>query len=419
MPTFSIPLSGLTAESTALSAIANNLANLNTIGYKDVRVLFRDLFYQTIGSSGSGDPVQLGAGVGVSSMPSMFTQGNVDPSGVPTDVAINQDGFFIVRKDGVTSYTRAGNFSTDDHDTLITAEGQQVLGFPAVNGAIDTGQGLTSLQLGTGTISPPTVTSSVKIRTNLDAAAEVGSVDASYSTPVTIYDSLGASHVLKFTFTKVSSNNWNYEISIPAADLGLAGNPPAPQSGILSTGQLVFDGNGVLTSPTQDVTNIQIQNLADGATDMTFDWNLFDGTTPVLSQVAAANSTSSTEQDGRSSGALAKFAIGSDGIITGTFSNGKTAILGQLALANFANVQGLMRDGNNCYSETLASGQAVVGAPGTGGRGTLEGGALELSNVDIAKEFAAMIVAQRGFQANARVVTTFDQITQETINLKQ
>ncbi|HZQ67112.1 MAG TPA: flagellar hook protein FlgE [Terriglobales bacterium] len=414
MPTFSIPLSGLTAMSTALSEIANNLANLNTVGYKDTRVLFRDLFYQSIGSSGSGNPIQLGAGVAVSSMPSIFTQGNVDPTGVNRDVAINDAGFFIVQRDGVTTYTRAGNFSVDDTDLLVTAEGQQVLGYPAVNGAITTGQGLTALSLGTGTISPPTATSSVQIRTNLDASAAIGSIEGSYSTPITIYDSLGASHSLAFSFTKTASNTWNYSISIPAADVGGTGNPT-----VLSSGTLVFDGNGNLMTPAADVANIAIQNLADGANNMSFTWKLYDGTAPVLTQVASPNGTSSTQQDGTSSGALSDFSIGSDGIITGTFSNGKTAILGQLALATFANDQGLSRTGKNGFVETLASGQAVVGAPGTGGRGTLAGGALELSNVDIAKEFANMIVMQRGFQANARVVTTFDEITQDTINLKR
>jgi len=416
MPTFSIPLSGLTAESTALSAIANNLANLNTVGYKDTRVDFKDLFYQTIGSSGSGDPVQLGAGVGVGSMPSNFTQGNVNPTGVPTDVAIDQDGFFIVQKDGVITYTRAGNFSVGDDDTLMTAEGQQVLGYPAVNGAINTGSGLTALALGRGTISPPTATSSVEIRTNLDAAATVGSTDGSYSTPVTIYDSLGASHVLTFSFTKTGldasgNSDWTYTISIPAADVS--------GSTDISTGTVSFDANGNLVSPSTDVANIAINNFSDGASNLSFTWKLFDNGNPVLTQVASPNGTSATTQDGTSSGALSDFAIGSDGVITGTFSNGKTAILGQLALATFANEQGLSRTGNNGFSETLASGQAAIGAPGTGGRGTLEGGALELSNVDIATEFAAMIVAQRGFQANAKVVTTFDQVTQDTINLKQ
>ncbi len=416
MPTFSIPLSGLTAESTALSAIANNLANLNTVGYKDTRVDFRDLFYQTIGSSGSGNPVQLGAGVGVSSMPSNFTQGNVDPTGVPTDVAINQDGFFVVQKNGVTSYTRAGNFSVGPDDTLMTAEGQQVMGYPAVNGAVNTGTGLTALALGRGTISPPTATSSVEIRTNLDAGAAVGSTDGSYSTPVTIYDSLGASHVLKFSFTKTGldvagNSDWTYSITIPAADVS--------GSSTLATGTLSFDGNGNLVSPAANVANIAVNGLTDGASNLSFTWKLFDNTTPVMTQVAAPNGTSSASQDGTSSGALSSFSIGADGIVTGSFSNGKTAILGQLALATFANEQGLSRTGNNGFSETLGSGQAAIGAPGTGGRGTLEGGALELSNVDIAKEFAAMIVAQRGFQANAKVVTTFDQVTQDTINLKQ
>jgi len=416
MPTFSIPLSGLTAESTALSAIANNLANLNTVGYKDTQVLFRDLFYQSIGSSGSGDPIQLGAGVAVSTMPSNFTQGNVDPTGVATDVAINDEGFFIVQRDGITSYTRAGDFSKDENGSLVTAEGQQVMGYPAINGAISTGQGLTPLQLSTGTMSPPTATTSLQLRTNLNAAAVVGSADGTYSTPITVYDSLGASHVLKFTFTKTASNAWDYQISIPTGDL-LPG-PPAP-TGILKTGNLTFDGNGVLTAPAADVTGISIAGLADGATDMSFAWKLYDAGTPVVSQVAAPSSTSSTQQDGSGSGTLSTFAIDSDGMITGSFSNGKTAVLGQLALATFANVQGLSRIGKNGFSETLASGQAVIGAPGTGGRGTLAGGALELSNVDIAKEFAAMIVAQRGFQANARAVTTFDEITQETINLKR
>jgi flagellar hook protein FlgE len=153
---------------------------------------------------------------------------------------------------------------------------------------------------------------------------------------------------------------------------------------------------------------------------MAFDWKLFDPSgAGFLTQLASPSSTSATQQDGAGSGTLVKFDIGSDGTITGAFSNGKTAILGQLAMATFANNQGLLRVGNSGFTETLASGQAVVGGPGTGGRGTLAGGALELSNVDIAKEFAALIVAQRSFQANARVVTTFDQITQETINLKQ
>ncbi|HEY1271098.1 MAG TPA: flagellar hook protein FlgE [Terriglobales bacterium] len=413
MPTFSIPLSGLTASSVALSAIANNLANLNTIGYKDTRVLFRDLFYQSIGTSGGGDPIQLGAGTAVSAMPALFTQGSVDPSGVSTDVAIMQDGFFVVQKDGVTSYTRAGNFTQDPKGFLVTAEGEQVLGYPAVNGVVNTGQGLMGLNLGTGAVSPPTATTNLQIRSNLDATARVGD---SFPATVTVYDSLGASHVLTFNFTKTASNAWSYTITIPAADVGATGNPVVITNG---TGNLAFDNNGNLTTPAGNVAGLSVASLADGAANINFTWNLYNGGSGLLTQVAAASSTSSTIQDGRNSGSLQKFAIGSDGLVSGTFSNGKTAILGQLVLATFANQNGLSRVGRNDFQETLSSGQAVIGAPGTGGRGTLSGGALELSNVDIAKEFAAMIVAQRGFQANARAVTTFDEITQETINLKR
>jgi len=412
MPTFSIPLSGLTASSIALSTIANNLANLNTVGYKDARVLFRDLFYQTLGTNGAGDAIQQGAGAAVSSIPSSFTQGNVDPSGVATDVAILGDGFFVVTKNGAVSYTRAGNFEVDKNSLLVTSDGELVMGYPAVNGVLNPGQGLAPLTLGTGTISPATATSQAQLRTNLDATAPVGTV---YSAPITIYDSLGASHVLVFTYTKTATNSWNYSISIPAADVGGAVDPT-----VLKAGSLTFDGNGNLTAPAADVTGINITGFVDGANDLSFDWKLYDaGGGGFLTQLASPSATSSTQQDGSGSGTLVKFEIGSDGTITGAFSNGKTQILGQLAMATFANNQGLLRVGNSGFTETLASGQAVIGGPGTGGRGTLAGGALELSNVDIAKEFAALIVAQRSFQANARVVTTFDQITQETINLKQ
>ena len=421
MPTFSIPLSGLTAESTALSAIANNLANQNTVGYKDVRVLFRDLFYQNLGTTGAGDPIQLGAGAQVGSMPGVFTQGSVNSTGVPTDVAIQGDGFFVVQKDGVISYTRAGNFAVDKSSFLVTSDGQQVLGYPAVNGVVTPGQGLTALQLGAGTISPPTPTNSVELVTNLDASAAVGDT---FSTPVTIFDSLGASHVLTFTFTKTAANAWDYTLSLPPGDFTQpAGTgtppPPPPPAGQVTSGSLTFDGTGTLTSPSADVTGITIPNFADGANNLTFTWKLFDGTTPVITQVAAPSSTSSTQQDGSSSGTLANFSIGADGTVTGSFSNGRTSALGQVALATFADVEGLQRIGNTGFTPTLASGQAVVGAPGTGGRGNLSGGALELSNVDIATEFANLIVAQRAFQADAKVVTTFDQITQDTINLKQ
>jgi len=416
MPNFSIPLSGLTAESSALSTIANNLANQNTTGYKSKVVLFSDLFYQNLGTAGTGDPIQVGAGAQVGATPSLFTQGSVSATGVDTDVAIQGSGFFVVQDgSGVIRYTRAGDFS-ELNNALVTISGDQVLGYPAVNGVVNNGAGLSPLQLGAGTISPPTATSNVQLATNLDAAASVGD---KFSTPITVYDSLGAPHVLTFNYANTGPGAWSYSITIPATEVGGAGNPVTVQSG-----NLTFDSSGHLTSPAADIAGLTIgppntAALSDGAAPLVFNWQLYNNGVGLLTQVAATSSTSSANQNGAGSGSLVNFSIGPDGIITGSFSNGKTQALGQVALATFANNDGLELQGNTDFAPTLASGQAVVGVPGAGGRGTLSGGALELSNVDIATEFANLIVAQRGFEANAKAVTTFDQITQDTIALKQ
>jgi flagellar hook protein FlgE len=411
MPNFSIPLSGLTAESTALSAIANNLSNQNTTGYKDTTVQFSDLFYQSLGTTGSGDPIQVGAGTQVSSMPSLFTQGSISATGVPTDVAIQGSGFFAVEQNGITSYTRAGDFSLDQNNYLVTSLGQQVLGYPAVNGLVNTGTAIGPLQLGAGTISPPTATANVGMTTNLNASAAPGDT---FSTPVTVYDSLGATHILTFTYTNTGPGAWNYSITIPAADEGGVGNPVVVQAGTLA-----FNANGQLTTPAANVAAIPIGPLADGAANMSFNWQLYNNGAGQLTQVAGPSATTAITQDGSSAGSLVNFTIGSDGTVTGSFSNGQTQALGQIALASFANNNGLQLQGNTDFTPTLASGQPVIGIPGTGSLGTLTGGALELSNVDIATEFANLIVAQRGFEADAKAITTFDQITQDTINLKQ
>jgi flagellar hook protein FlgE len=261
--------------------------------------------------------------------------------------------------------------------------------------------------------------------TNLDATAAAGGTP--FSTPVTVYDSLGNSHVLTFQFTKAAANVWNYQITIPQADVTGATGPV-----VVNSGSLTFNGNdqlvststgaggtGTTTTPPANITGISVANLSDGASNLTFAWNLLDANgTPTLTQVASPSTTSTTNQNGYSSGTLQSFTIDSDGIVQGSFSNGQTQAIAQLALANFANNQGLQRMGSNNYIATLASGSAVVGTANTGGRGSISGGALELSNVDISQEFTQLIVTQRGFEANARVVTTFDQITQDTINLK-
>jgi flagellar hook protein FlgE len=413
MPLFSIPLSGLNAHSSELSVISNNLANLNTTGYKDQGTSFRDLFYQTVGSTGGGNPVQIGNGVQVEGVSSNFNDGSLDNTGVPTDMAITGDGYFVTRKDGVMQYTRAGNFTVSKSGELTTQDGQIVLGYPAPGGVINTGTALGPLQLGKGLTNPALPTSWVALHSNLDASANVG--DPPFSTPVTVYDSLGTAHVLSFEFSKTATNTWSYQVSIPAADVGSSGPGPTVIAGPSS---LVFDTNGKLTTPAANVSGIQVTGLADGATNLDLTWNLYDSSgAPTITQMTAPSTTASTNQNGYNSGTLQDFSVDASGILQGTFNNGQVMALGQIAIASFANQQGLERIGSNVYAPTLSSGAAVVGVPGSGGWGVIAGGSLELSNVDVAKEFAKMILAQRGYEANAKVVTTFDTISQDTIAL--
>jgi flagellar hook protein FlgE len=407
MPNFAIPLSGLDASDTALATISNNLANLNTTAYKDTSVNFQDLYYQLLGSNGSGDQLQLGSGTSVASIGTNFSGGSVQNTGVNTDVAITGNGFFVVQNGSNTYYTRAGDFTQDANGNLMTTDGYQVMGYPATGGVVNTNGGLTPIQLPMGMASPPTATTSLSIQANLSAGSPVGT---SYNTSVTVYDSLGASHVLNVDFTS-AAGGWNYTASLPSSDItGATGTSTTVQSGTLT-----FDSNGNLTSTTPIA--VSIPNLADGASTLAFNWDLANGTGPgLITQVAGASSTTSTTQNGNTSGSMTGFTIGSDGTITGTFTNG-TQILGQVALANFANLQGLSKQGENNYSATISSGSAAVGAPGTTSLGSLTGGALELSNVDMSTEFSNLIIAERGFQANAKSVTTFDQIAQDTINM--
>lgn len=415
MASFSIPLSGLDAYAQALSAVSNNLANLNTTAFKSETPQFSDLFYQQIGSAGSGDPVQVGVGSRIGSMESNFTQGSMESTGVNTDVAIQGNGFFVLNNNGLVSYSRAGNFSINQLGYLTSADGALVQGFPATNGVVNPNGTLGPLNVGNGLTSPPNATANVTAGLNLDAGATVGS---SFSTPVTIYDALGASHVATFNFTKTAANTWSFTVTVPAADLGQTGAPVALTT---STNTLAFNGNGVLTTAGPiAVTMPAGDTWADGATvpATLFNWQLTDAAgNPVISQVASPSATSFIDQDGYASGSLSSFTVANDGTIEGTFSNGRSAALGQIALAQFANLQGLIRNGNNEYLASIGSGPATIGIPGTAGRGTLSGGALELSNADISSEFTQLIMDERGFQANARAITTFDNITQESLNL--
>ena len=408
MPSFFIPLSGLEADNTALNTIANNLSNMNTVAYKSQDVQFSDLFYQQVGESGSGDPEQVGAGTQVGAITTDFTTGTASPaSGVSQDVALNGDGFFVVNNGGVQEYTRAGNFAISSDGHLTTQGGQQVMGYPAASGTVNTNAPLTAIQIPIGQVEQPKATGSMSMTANLDASAAVG---ASAQGQITLYDSLGESHVATVDFQKTAANTWSYNISLPAGD--------ATASSANTVGSLTFDSNGNLTSPAANISGIQFTGLSDGASDMNFSWNLLDATgKPTIDQVAAGSGVANTNQDGYASGQYQSFSIDSNGLVSASYSNNQTQVVGQLAVASITNEQGLTRLGDNNYQTTLASGQATVGVAGTNGRGTIQDQAVEGSNVDISTEFSDLIVAQRAFEANSKAITTFDTVTQETINM--
>ena len=258
MPNFSIPLSGLDASNTALANISNNLANLNTTGYKDATVNFQDMFYNLLGSNGSGDQLQVGSGASVSSINTNFSGGSVQNTGVNTDVAITGNGFFVVQNGSNTYYTRAGDFTQDANGYLVTADGYQVMGYPATNGVVNTNGGLTPIQLPMGMTSPPTATANLSLDANLSASAAVGD---SYNTSVTVYDSLGTAQVLNVDFTN-TGGGWSYTATLPSSDItGGTGTTTT-----VASGTLTFDGNGNLTS-TAPIA-ISIPNLADGASTL-------------------------------------------------------------------------------------------------------------------------------------------------------
>ncbi len=412
MASFSVALSGLAASSNALNIISNDLANLNTIGFKDQQANFEDLFYQNLGANGSGNPIQQGSGTKIGSVATEFTDGTVQDTGIASNVAITGNGFFITEKaNGTLTYTRAGDFGVNTQGELVSPSGDIVLGYPAVNGVVNTGGILGSINVGSSLANPPSATTTMQQVTNLDATAPAGTT---YSTSMAVYDSLGAQHILTFNYTETAPNTWTYQITLPAADTGGSGNPT-----VVSSGTLNFDGNGNLTSPTGSIAGINITGLADGANDMSVTWNLADSSgASLLTQVASKSTTTTSNQNGYASGTLQSYMVQSDGTIEGTFTNGQTQALGQIALASFANVQGLEAVGSSGFEPTLASGAAVVGVPGAGGRGSLTGSALEMSNVDISTEFTRLIVIQRGFQANARMITTLDSIGNTTTNLQ-
>jgi flagellar hook protein FlgE len=426
---FSAALTGLNAFSSWLSVIGNNLANVNTIAYKASAVTFQDLLSQSAGGGGI-NPMQIGLGVTMGANSPIFSQGSIESSRDPTSCAIQGSGFFVVKGEQGTTYTRAGNFSFDQNGVLVNPEGQTVQGWTQTNpatGEIDTALTPTDITVPPGVLRAPIATSMFGSVTNLDAAADVGD---SFTSPLQIYDSLGTEHVVSFNFTKTAANTWSFTLTTPGADVvgGTVGTPY-----VLSQGTLTFNSLGNLQTFTPaapaagggtapNITDMTLTtpawNSGAAASALTFD--LVDATGKAsLSGYAAPSSTSSISQNGSASGKVEAISVNADGTILASFSGGQTVAVGIIALANFNNPKGLMKLGSNRYTMTESAGLPKIGLAGTGGRGTLIGSALEQSNVDIAQEFTAMILAQRGYQANSKTITVSDELLVETLSLKR
>jgi len=601
MSSFSIPLTGLKAASSEMNTIANNLSNMNTTAFKSQNETFSDLFYQQIGTTGSGNPLQVGAGTRVAATETDFSQGGIESTGNATDLYINGNGFFVLKgADGTTELTRDGNFTTNG-GYLVTQDGLNVMGYPAANGAVNTSAALSPIQLPVGQVENARATTTMSMTANLNASDATGTT---VQGQVPIYDSLGNPHEATVYFTKTGTNAWSYSFSLdpkaltdtssattrtltpaasggnttiafdagatvdpltsftindgsttvsaPAATSGeslntyltalqqalsnggstataglsgstltitggaVAGNvveggitnyaysldtgstvdpttsltitgtngsgnsatitaPPIAPGETLSayasalttavgnaniqgvvvlatgnglsisgpgislggslaesaagtasanaTGSLTFDSSGNLIAPSANVAGIQLGGLTDGAANLSLTWDLYGSsgvgliTQSAVGASASTNPVTGTIQDGYASGSYQGFSVDASGVVSASFSNGQTQVVGQVALASVANLQGLTIEAGNNYATTTASGPATVGMAGTGGLGTLEDKALEEANVDISSQFANLIVAQQAFQASSKAITTFDTISQDTINM--
>jgi flagellar hook protein FlgE len=412
---FSTALSALGAHTTAVDVVGNNLANLNTPGYKSSVVVFSDLVTQSLGA-GLGE-TQVGFGVARPVTIRQFSQGAIQASSGPLDVAIQGDGFLVV-KDPVTNavlYTRGGNLQVNRMGQLVTATGFRLQGWNETNGVLDTTQPVTDVIVPVGSLRAPAPTRNVSFDLNLDASATAGPPPTTFSTSIEVFDSLGGAHTISVRFEKTAmAGEWTYSLIFPDSDLQ---SPPFTPV----TGTIQFDSQGRLTSPpaTDPMPEMTVTGLANGADDMQITWQLYNGSAARLTQYSQPSAVAANAQDGHPAAQLIRVGIGDGGRVLAQYSNGEQVAVGQLAMASVRNPESMIAVGNSNFQLSARSALPAIGLPGTGGRGQIIGGAVEFSTVDIAREFTNLIVLQRGYQANARVVTAVDEISQETINLKR
>ncbi len=397
-------LSGLNAAAKNLDVIGNNVANSGTVGFKQSQAQFADVYANSLTGAGGAN---VGIGVKVAQVAQQFTQGNITATNNPLDMAINGGGFFRMDNNGEATYQRNGQFQLDRMGFIVNPTGAKLTGYTAnASGVLSTGAP-SPLSINTADLAPQ-VTSAVNAVLNLDSRGEVPAnafdmtdpTTFNNSTAVSVYDSLGNSHTLQTYYVKTAASTWEVYASL---DGGTAFSPtPSTMS---------FDSSGVLTAGSP--MTIPAQPLTTGAAPLGFPID-FTGTT----QFGSAFSVNTLNQDGYTSGRLAGFSIGADGMVMGRYTNGQSAVLGQVVLANFANPNGLQPLGNNMWAETATSGNPLVGVPSSGSLGVLQSSAVEDSNVDLTAELVNMITAQRVYQANAQTIKAQDAVLQTLVNLR-
>jgi flagellar hook protein FlgE len=441
--TFSTALSGLDSSTMGLNVVGNNLANLNTVGFKESDISFSEVLGQQFSTPG-GNMNSIGLGSQVQAVRAQFSQGGVQTSNNPLDVAIQGSGMLVLNDNGTRLYTRAGNMHLDSAGNLVSGAGANVEGYQLdpTTGLINKSGGVSDIVVPNNLVSP-TATTQFDLGMNLDASAATGST---FSSTVQVFDSNGTAHNATLSMVKditggaTPVTRWRFDLTIPANEVAGA-LPTAPGQISLLTGAaataspaagaLVFDGSGVLTSaylgadpavnpPLANLTVPAGPVLGNGGTLSPITWNLVSASgTPNVSGFASTSAVTSSSQNGSVAGTLSSLSIQSNGTLSAVFNNGRTVDIAQLVLAQFSDFNGLTPQGNGLFTESSASGTARLGAPEDAGQGKLMSGSLELSNVDLATELTKIITFQRGYQANAKMITTADQIMQDTLNIKQ
>lgn len=404
-------VSGLRAHRTMLDVVGNNIANSSTAGFKSSSTVFEDVLSETVrnvgagaedGSTGGTNPSQIGLGVAVSRISTNFSQGALQSTGRQLDFAIRGDGFFVAEGGGDRSYTRAGSMSLDAQGRLVTAGGDFVQGWTAdAFGVVDSNTTVGQISVPIGTTAPPVATSTVDLAGNLPADAQIGD---SFVSGVQVFNSLGDTEMLGLNFEKTAANEW----TVTATD-------SAGAAVTLSDNVLTFDANGQLAAPADGGIDLA-SGAIPGFDAMTVNINSGIGN---VTQFGELSTLAVADQNGYGAGILQSISMSQEGMLLGSFSNGVNRPLAQLAIANFTNPEGLEKTGSSMFSATINSGQPQLSVAGNGGRGLISSGTLEMSNVDLAEEFVTLITAQRGFQANSRVVTSSDEVLNDIVNLKR